>query len=157
MAQDKIDQITIHTDSMIKGFFGEYRWLSNYHVCDVEYGGLVFTSSEAAYQSAKNDDIFLKSRFQEMTPHESKLFSHKIKIRKDWESIKKQVMYDCLKSKFERNQELRDQLIQTGSKYLEETNYWNDTYYGVCNGKGKNILGKLLMQIREELRTDLKE
>lgn len=36
MSQEKIDQITVHTESMIKGFFGDYRWLSNYHVCDVE-------------------------------------------------------------------------------------------------------------------------
>jgi predicted NAD-dependent protein-ADP-ribosyltransferase YbiA (DUF1768 family) len=46
-------------------------------------------------------------------------------------------------------------LIDTGNEELCEFNTWGDTFYGVCNGVGKNILGKLLMEIRdEEIRKD---
>lgn len=44
------------------------------------------------------------------------------------------------------------QLLATGTRYLEETNTWGDTYWGVCEGKGLNMLGKTLMQVRDELR-----
>jgi ribA/ribD-fused uncharacterized protein len=156
MSQEKIAQITIHTESMIKGFFGEYRWLSNYHVCEVEYDGRLFTSSEAAYHSAKNEDSYIKEQLQKLSPLESKQFGSKIRLRKDWESLKREVMYDCLKSKFTRNKDLSAKLLETGSKYLEETNYWDDTYWGVCNGKGKNMLGELLMKIRNEINLETK-
>lgn len=61
-------------------------------------------------------------------------------------------MYLVVKSKFEQNSDLKDKLIATGDEYLEEGNTWNDTYWGVCRGKGKNILGKILMRVREELK-----
>ena len=157
MSTEKIDSVIIHTETMVKGFFNEYRWLSNYHICDIEYKGKMFTSTEAAYQSAKTDDDYLKSQFQLMTPTESKSFANKIKVRRDWDSIKKDAMYEILQYKFTKHADLKQKLILTGEKHLEETNYWGDTYYGVCNGKGKNVLGKLLMQIREELISDLKE
>ena len=63
-------------------------------------------------------------------------------------------MYDVLISKFTLTPELKEKLLQTGSKYLEETNYWNDTYWGVCDGKGKKTLGELLMKIRNEFLID---
>lgn len=49
-------------------------------------------------------------------------------------------MYDVVLSKFTHNPELKALLIKTGDAYLEETNTWHDTYWGVCNGKGLNNL-----------------
>jgi predicted NAD-dependent protein-ADP-ribosyltransferase YbiA (DUF1768 family) len=49
--------------------------------------------------------------------------------------------------------EFGDRLLETGNLYIEETNTWNDTYWGVCGGKGRNKLGKILMVIREDLRS----
>jgi len=147
----EIERITIHTDSIIKGFFGDYRWLSNYHVSPVIYEGIEYGSSEAAYQSAKCDDLYIKSQFKNMTPLESKSLSKRIPIKKNWDTIKKQIMYDVLVSKFTLTPDLGQKLVETGDKYLEETNYWGDTFWGVCEGKGKNTLGELLMQIRKEL------
>ncbi len=151
----EIEKITVHTDTMVKGFFGAYRWLSNYHVSPVIYQGVEYGSSEAAYQSAKCDDSYVKSQFQKLTPLQSKQYSKLIPIKKNWDSIKKGIMYEVLVSKFTLNPELGQMLIDTGEKYLEETNYWGDTYWGVCEGKGKNTLGELLMQIRRELNDRL--
>ena len=151
MSTEKIDAILIHTDSFIKGFFYEYRWLSNFYVCDVFFEGLMYPSSEAAYQSAKTDDCYVKSLFQRMTPKEAQKYGQKIRPRRDWESIKKDVMYKVLFDKFTRHEDLKEKLLATGDKYLEETNYWLDTTWGVCNGKGKNWLGELLMKIRTEI------
>ena len=43
-------------------------------------------------------------------------------------------------------------LLESEEAYLEETNHWGDVYWGVCNGIGENKLGKLLMDIRDDLR-----
>jgi predicted NAD-dependent protein-ADP-ribosyltransferase YbiA (DUF1768 family) len=43
-------------------------------------------------------------------------------------------------------------LMQTGERQLIEGNTWGDTYWGVCDGEGENNLGKLIMQVRKELR-----
>ena len=60
-------------------------------------------------------------------------------------------MYRILKIKFSR-QPFRNMLLDTGDAYLEETNYWHDTFWGVYNGEGRNHLGRLLMVVRDELK-----
>lgn len=151
MSQEKIARIVVHTDTVVKGFFGDYRWLSNFHPCKVVYRGLEFSSSESAYQSAKQSDPYIISLFQKMSGFEAKKASKNYPVPANWNSIKNHVMYDILSDKFTRNPDVRQQLIETGEKYLEETNYWNDTHFGVCNGVGKNHLGEILMKIRKEL------
>lgn len=154
MSQEQIDRIAIHTETFIKGFFGEYRWLSNYHICPIFYEGIEYTSSEAAYQSAKTTDEYARSLFSKMTPSQSRKFGQEIKPRKDWDDIKIDVMYTVLKDKFTRNQDLKEKLLQTGNKILEETNWWNDTFWGVCDGKGKSHLGNVIMKIRKEINDE---
>ena len=85
-----------------------------------------------------------------MTPSKAKRKGQKITLRSDWEQVKEQVMYDVLKLKF-KDEVLAKLLKETGTKYLEETNWWGDEVWGVCNGVGQNKLGKLLMKVREEL------
>ena len=40
----------------------------------------------------------------------------------------------------------------TNNEELIEGNTWNDTYWGVCNGRGQNHLGKILMKVRSLLK-----
>ena len=75
----------------------------------------------------------------------------KVKLREDWEQVKLLVMEDLVRQKFSKDP-LKDRLLSTGSEYLEETNWWKDTYWGVCNGVGENILGQILMRVRDSLR-----
>lgn len=69
-----------------------------------------------------------------------------------WENMKQKYMYDICKAKFEQNPDIRQKLLDTGNRHLEECNTWNDRYWGTVNGKGENNLGKILMRIRDELR-----
>jgi ribA/ribD-fused uncharacterized protein len=80
-----------------------------------------------------------------------KRLGRKMVLRDDWEEVKVDIMRDLLIQKFSQ-QPFRRLLLATGDSYLEETNTWNDTFWGVCNGKGKNQLGILLMEIRSYLR-----
>lgn len=141
------------TDEGIYGFFGEYRWLSNFHICPVYYEDMLFISSEHAYQAAKTTDLDIRSLFQQLpTPRQAKQFGSAIEIRKDWNEIRVEVMRQCLLSKFKSPTE-KWKLLSTNSMYLEETNYWHDTFWGVCDGVGENTLGQLLMEIRDGMES----
>jgi len=138
----------IHDENNIRGFFGEYRWLSNYHISDVYFEGILYPSTENAYHAAKSLDLFIRNQFIELTPNASKMFGRQITIRTDWDKIKYDVMCSVVFDKFYRNLELRQALIDTGTKHLSEDNHWGDQYWGVCDGKGENVLGKILMATR---------
>jgi hypothetical protein len=58
-----------------------------------------------------------------------------------------------VRDKFNRNPDLRAKLLATADAYLEEGNTWGDQIWGVYNGQGTNWLGKILMQVRTELRS----
>lgn len=62
-------------------------------------------------------------------------------------------MYELLLLKFTTYPELAQKLLQTYPAVLIEGNYWKDTFWGVCDGVGANMLGKLLMKVRDILRT----
>lgn len=141
---------------MIKEFRGPYRFLSNFFPCTMEYKGEVYRSSEHAFQSAKFDDPELKKiiRTQEK-PSEAKRIARVMdkEKRKDWGSIRVDVMREVLKIKFAK-QGFRDQLLATGDQELQECNTWGDKFWGICDGEGSNWLGKLLMEIREDIRNE---
>jgi len=84
------------------------------------------------------------------TPKEAKWEGQRHPLRPGWEIAKLQVMRSLLKKKF-AIVGLRQQLIDTAPRELEETNWWNDTYWGVCRGEGSNHLGLLLMELRATL------
>lgn len=134
------------------GFHGENRFLSNFSYSDIVYEDQLYPTVEHAFQAAKTLD--LQDRYlisMASTPGMAKREGRQVQLRPDWEEIKLEVMAKLLRLKF-ADPELKQLLLATGDDYLEETNTWNDTYWGVCNGVGENHLGRLLMMVREELR-----
>ena len=145
--------IAVHDSENVKGFFGEYRWLSNFYPCKTEFDGRLYKCSEAAYMAAKLEHPEDRVRFEQYDGRTAKLEGRKVKLRPKWEYIKLGVMSQVLRSKFELNDNLLKKLLETGDKYLEETNWWKDTFWGVdYKLGGKNMLGQLLMDIRHYLR-----
>jgi ribA/ribD-fused uncharacterized protein len=73
-------------------------------------------------------------------------------LRRDWESVKVAVMREVVRAKFNQHAVIRHILLSTGdAKLVEHTD--NDSYWGDGgDGSGKNMLGRILMEIREELR-----
>jgi len=130
----------------------EYSFLSNFYPCLIEFDGDIYPSLEHAYQAAKTNDPNERKKIrEEKQVRRAKQIGRHVTIREDWEQIKVEVMRDLLKKKFE-NPQLRKLLLDTYPHDLVEGNNWGDTFWGVCRGHGKNMLGVLLMQLRSELR-----
>lgn len=136
----------------ISGFSGDYRWLSNFWISPIEFVDLVFPSSEHAYQAAKSEDHADWIRFTHITtPGKAKAAGRLIRVREGWDDMKIDVMHEILQVKF-YDPTLKQKLLTTGDAELIEENTWGDSFWGICGGKGHNHLGKLLMQVRAELK-----
>ena len=61
-------------------------------------------------------------------------------------------MLALLRVKFKPGSSFAELLLATADEELVEVNEWGDCYWGVCRGVGENVLGKLLMRVRAELR-----
>jgi ribA/ribD-fused uncharacterized protein len=133
-------------------FKDEFRWLSNFWPCRVIFEGLEFDSVEAAYVAAKTKDINLRKAVQKLrTSGECKRFGRSIDLRHDWNDVRIDIMTNLIRQKFALGSELAAKLISTNSAEIIEGNSWNDTFWGVCRGKGENNLGKIIMMVRDEL------
>lgn len=140
------------SDSILR-FSGKTLYLDNFYPCNVEFEGMFYPSSEHAFQAAKTFDIEERKKFQKYsTPKSAKQHGRKVKLRSDWENVKIQVMKDIVKDKFTRNEDIRQLLLATEDAHLEEGNFHGDKFWGTVNREGENWLGKILMEVREELR-----
>ena len=84
------------------------------------------------------------------TPGETKRFAKTLVLPDGWDTFRVHLMKGLLRDKFEIPS-LREKLLATQDSYLEETNHWRDTFWGVYKGEGNNMLGKLFMEIRSEI------
>ena len=154
--------------STLHGFSdNKYEFLSNFYACDIPYTldngeKITFKTAEHAYQALKAisiDDIYYIANAP--TPAAAKRRGRSIIIRPDWEEVKDDVMLKVLRIKF-KNPEMQERILDTyndGITLFSEDNWWHDNYWGVCQcpdcpGFGKNKLGKLLTQVREEVKNE---
>lgn len=137
---------------IIGDFEGPYYWLSNFAHSLVVFEGQEYPTVEHAYQAAKTLSSAERDRIrQAVTPHEAKTLGREATLRPDWEDVKTSVMAELLDQKF-GNSTLGFLLIATSDAYLVEGNWWGDEFWGVCDGRGQNMLGLALMSLRDELR-----
>lgn len=140
----------------INSFRNENYFLSNMRPTKVTYKGVTYKSAEAAFQAQKCANERDKAKFADLTGKQARSEGRKVKLRDDWESVKVDVMRDVVRAKFS-DKELAKKLVATGYRNLVEGNTWNDTFWGVSGGIGENQLGKILMEVREELRQEMGE
>ena len=127
-------------------------FLSNMYSCEIHYDGEVFPCVETAFQHAKTDEQekFLNDRGYWVNGHTARKIGQSVKVSPNWENDKLSIMYELLEDKFLHNEKLRQALKDTGNIYLQEES--DDPFWGVCNGKGMNMLGRMLMEIRQTIQ-----
>ena len=137
----------------ITEFENEYEFLSNFYEVSIEYDGLTYGSSEAAFQAQKCMTNEERLAFTKYNPDESKRAGKRVKLRSDWEDVKLGIMEEILRAKFTQHEDIAQKLINTGERILIEGNDLGDVFWGIdtATGEGENHLGKILMKIRGEL------
>lgn len=142
---------------LIDSFRGEFLFLSNFYSCPVEYEGLTYFSSEAAFQAQKCPDKEGRMKYTTLkSPLWAKRFGRKERLPENWDTTSEKIMEDVLRAKFSAPA-LARRLKATGDAYLEEGNHWHDNLWGNCtcdrcrDTEGQNRLGRILMTIRSEL------
>ncbi len=139
------------------GFYsarGKYGCFSNFSRHPITVGGKVWPTNEHYFQAQK----FAGTEYEEKvrlaaTPGAAARLgrSRKLPLRKDWNKVKEKIMMAALRAKFSQYQECREVLMSTNESYLCEDSP-TDYYWGVGKkSTGKNRLGVLLMELREEL------
>lgn len=140
----------------IDSFSGQHRFLSNFWLSTVVYEGHSYRTVEHAFQAAKTHDEEDRRKIRnEASPAGAKQRGKTVDLRPDWEAVKVDIMRGLLRQKF-GTEPLRSKLLKTGKAKLIEGNWWGDRFWGVCEGKGENHLGRLLMEIREDLHAGKK-
>ena len=138
----------------IDSFSGVYRFLSNFWPSPMIISGKEYPTVEHFYQSMKCSDDECREKIRNSeTPAIAKYSGRCVLyINPIFEENKVRVMEIGVRQKFLQNKELAEMLLKTGDIYLEEGNTWGDQFWGVCKGKGKNMLGHILMKIRKEIQ-----
>ena len=135
----------------------EYYVFDNFSSFQVEYKGKVYPTSEHAYQSSKfiNTDKELAERIRNAkSAHEALKLAeaNSEKMEKNWDDIKLGVMKEILHCKVSQHEYVKKKLLQSGNREIVEDS-WRDDYWGWGEDrKGKNMLGKLWMEVRSEIR-----
>ncbi len=133
----------------------EYGCFSNFSAHPISLEGKIWPTTEHYFQAQKfpnNIEYQEKIRLEKSPMIAARLGrSRKVKFRPDWESIKDSIMRKALLAKFTQHKDLAKILLDTQDAILIE-HTTNDKYWADGgDGSGKNMLGKLLMSIREEL------
>mmetsp|Transcript_20020 Transcript_20020/g.17691 ORF Transcript_20020/g.17691 Transcript_20020/m.17691 type:complete len:167 (-) Transcript_20020:63-563(-) len=140
-------------------FYGtktRYGEFSNFYRSLITIDGIAYETSEHYFQCMKfypSDEHMELVRLAKSPGIAARLGrSRKNPLRKDWEEVKDDLMYQAIYAKFTQNEELKQILQETGDKYLVEHTkkdfYWADG----GTGEGKNMLGIQLMKLRDELK-----
>lgn len=145
---------------MINCFDGKWAFLSNFYWNEIEFEGIVYPTNEHFFQAMKTLNNDERRQIANcLTPGQAKRMGRRVALRSDWESVKEDVMFLGLCLKF-ADEQLANQLLETGDEELVEGTTWHDNEWGNCscskcaNIEGKNKLGKLLMRVRDMIKEE---
>lgn len=136
----------------------EYGAFSNFSPYSIELDGQIWPTSEHYFQAQKFDDADYREKIR--TTKSAMIAarlgrSRKVPIKPNWNQMRDDVMRKAVRAKFIQHSSLRELLIGTGDAVIVEhtrkDRYWGDG----GDGSGKNMLGIILMEVREELKDDM--
>jgi len=153
------------TDQQHLAFAGRFSQLSSLAPCPIEKDGIQFNSAEQLYQYEKcldHDNLDAAAAVMSATEPEDVLaVGSRIKVKTDWINTKGVAIMEAgLKAKF-KSERMKNKLLSTGSKVLLCAT--RDPVWGIQEAftsssvlqpdthRGKNLLGNMLMKIREGL------
>lgn len=146
----------LDTDERVCFYEQEFYVFSNFSSFRLYYGRIDFVTSEQAYQYQKfsNAEFVREMILKARSAHDAYKIAddYKYMRRHDWDEVKLDVMRDILRHKLAQHEYVGRKLRETGDREMVE-NSWRDPYWGWGEKRdGKNMLGRLWMELRDELR-----
>lgn len=146
----------LDTDTQVFFYEQDFYVFSNFSAFTLFWRDIRFDTSEVAYHYEKFDRF---PNIQQMliaapSSHEAFRIANEWKhcVREDWNDIKVGVMKNILRAKADQHEYVMRKLLATGDRELIEDS-WRDDFWGWGeNRDGQNMLGKLWMEIRDEVR-----
>jgi len=139
-----------------------YGCFSNFSLHSIDLEGQTWPTSEHYYQAQKYQDTLHQSLCEQIrqspTPEAAAALGRNptYAIRPNWDAIKAEIMYTAVRTKFLTHAAIQAELLATGDELIVE-NSPLDAYWGCgADGKGDNQLGKILMQVRQDIRLLIK-
>jgi predicted NAD-dependent protein-ADP-ribosyltransferase YbiA (DUF1768 family) len=127
-----------------------YPWLLNSYPITIDYEGTSYPSVEHAFIASRTYDMFLRKGVARCPINSLRLYEKQLTARDGWKDAKVGIMWSLALQKFTRDRVLRMRLLATGDNYIE---YGRHNFWGAGkNGYGANVMGKILMAVRAELR-----
>eukprot|EP01006_Ploeotia_vitrea_P017281 TRINITY_DN48374_c0_g1_i1.p1 TRINITY_DN48374_c0_g1~~TRINITY_DN48374_c0_g1_i1.p1 ORF type:complete len:279 (-),score=0.04 TRINITY_DN48374_c0_g1_i1:78-914(-) len=153
---------------VVSAAIGNFVWapeLSNVHSTwaynepGFEIDGVHWYSVEHYFQCMKSkgmsDHAEALQAFQNTTdPFHAYQLGRKYGLSADWEQRKESVMYEGLLAKFRASADLRKILLSTKDHPLVQIKPDDECWGAGAYGKGKNLLGRLLGQVRSIVRQE---
>ena len=155
----QVPRLSLDTDRQVFFYEQDHYYLSNFSAFRLVWRDIPFDTSEAAYHYEKffngglACNVVARCISAAASAHEAFKIAeaNKSKRRPDWDDVKVGIMRDILRAKANQHEYVRRKLLQTGDRELIE-NSWRDDYWGWGeNRDGKNMLGRLWMEVRSEL------
>lgn len=136
---------------------GNYGFMSNFARYPVIVDEIRYRTSEHYFQSMKFVGTEWESKVREAcTPMQAATMgrNRSLPLRRNWESVKDNVMRKVVEAKFRQHSDIAAQLLETGdARLVEKTS--DDRYWGCgTEGTGKNMLGIILMEVRDKLKKE---
>lgn len=146
----------LDTDTQVFFYEQEFYVLSNFSAFTLEWKGIRFDTSEAAYHWEKFIDYPNLQEQIRQAPSAHAAFKIAERnsefVRKDWTTMREGTMRRILWEKVNQHEYVKVKLLETGDRELIEDS-WRDSFWGWgADQQGKNALGKLWMSIRHEVR-----
>lgn len=134
----------------------DYGNFSNFAPFPIFIANTSWPTVEHYFQACKFENSSIREKIRSLSSpmsaaNEGRKRNHPLRV--DWENVKDNLMLEALHAKFKQHPSLRKELLLTGEAILVE-NTGNDSYWGNGgDGRGKNMLGKLLVEVRTELKS----
>ena len=152
-----MNRLTLDTDKQVFFYEQDHYYLSNFSAFTLQWKGLRFDTSEAAYHWEKfypAHPEFAEEIRTAASAHEAFKLAEGYKHlrRQSWDQVKFNVMRRILVAKVEQHEYVRRKLLETGEREIIENSWRDDVWGWGPNRDGRNMLGKLWMEVRAELR-----
>ena len=134
-----------------------YACFNNSFPTLVTVDNISYPDSESAFQAQKTEEINEKIKMSELSGEAARKAGRNLELRQDWDDVKYTMLVDVLFAKFTQNLEIQKILLDTGTDELiadmtsSHGKEYGKCYCNKCNGQGRNLLGKALMEVRRRI------